>query len=183
MQIEIDIDLLVESKISADDYLALYAIYRKGFKILDALNLSPNWDNLQKEGFVKLGQTVEQHVIRQKFIDLFSSDFDQMFNSLLLRYPMKVRTPTGLRVLHASDPNARANKKAKDRYRRIVGNKKFVHDRIINLLDTQLRVERERLQYLQSLEVWINNHTWEKYVDIEDNNGKEDSEQRITRKL
>ena len=182
MQIEIDIDLLIANKISADDYLALYAVYRKGFKILSKLSLSPNWEDLQTKGFVKLGKTLEEHAVRQKFINLFSSDFDQMFNSLLLKYPMKVRTSTGIRVLHASDPNAKANKKAKDKYRRVVGNKKFTHDRIMKLLDVQLRIDRDRLEYLQNLEVWINNHTWEKYVDIEDN-GKENSGERTTRKL
>ena len=182
MQVEIDIELLIANKISADDYLALYAIYRKGFKILSKLSLSHNWEDLQTEGFVKLGKTLEEHVIRQKFINLFSSDFDQMFNTLLLKYPMKVRTSTGIRVLHASDPNTKANKKAKDKYRRIVGNKKFIHDRIMKLLDAQLRIDRDRLEYLQNLEVWINNHTWEKYVDIEDN-GKENSGERTTRQL
>ncbi len=35
MQVQIDVNLLVENGISADDFLALYAIYRKGFKTLD----------------------------------------------------------------------------------------------------------------------------------------------------
>ena len=72
MQIEIDINLLLENDISADDYLALYALYRKGYKILGRLKLSPNWDSLQDKGFVKLGESIEEHIVRQKFIDLFS---------------------------------------------------------------------------------------------------------------
>ena len=181
MQIEIDIQLLIDNNISADDYLTLYALYRKGYKTLDNLCLSPNWEKLQSKGFVKLGRTLEEHVIRQEFIDLFASDFDQMFNELLLKYPMKVNTKTGVRVLHASDPNAKANKKAKDRYRRIVGNKSFVHNRIMKLLDKQLLLERARLEYLQNLEVWINNHTWEKYDNMDSNGGQD--EPRITRRL
>ena len=162
MQIEIDINLLLENDISADDYLALYALYRKGYKILGRLKLSPNWDSLQDKGFVKLGESIEEHIVRQKFIDLFSSDFDQMFVELLGRYPMKVQSKSGVRILHAADPNAKANKRAKDRYRKVVGNKRFIHDKIMKLLDVQLKVERGRLEYLQNLEVWINNHTWEK---------------------
>ena len=106
-----------------DDYLALYALYRKGYKILARLNLSPNWEDLQNKGFVKLGESIEEHIVRQKFIDLFSSDFDQMFVELLGRYPMKVQSKSGVRILHAADPNAKANKRAKDRYRKVVGNK------------------------------------------------------------
>ena len=182
MQIEIDIDLLLDNDISADDYLALYALYRKGFKILGRLNLSPNWEELQKRGFVKLGEKLEEHIVRQEFIDLFSSDFDQMFVELLGTYPMKVQTKQGVRILHAADPNAKANKKAKDRYRKVVGNKRFIHNKILGLLNKQLKIERGRLEYLQNLEVWINNHTWEKYTNIDDNGGSAE-ESRITRRI
>ena len=181
MQVQIDVNLLVESGISADDFLALYAIYRKGFKTLDKLKLNPNWDDLQSKGYVKLGDSVEKHIIRQEFIDLFSSDFDQMFAELINTYPMKVSTNRGYRILHAADPNCKSNQKAKAKYSRIVGTKKFVHEKIIKLLKVQLRVERGKLEYMQQLEVWLNNHTWEKYINMDENAGQ--SENRITRRL
>ena len=181
MQVQIDVNLLVESGISADDFLALYAIYRKGFKTLDKLKLNPNWDDLQSKGYVKLGDSVEKHIIRQEFIDLFSSDFDQMFAELISTYPMKVSTNRGYRILHAADPNCKSNQKAKAKYSRIVGTKKFVHEKIMKLLKVQLRVERGKLEYMQQLEVWLNNHTWEKYINMDENAGQ--SENRITRRL
>ena len=181
MQVQIDVNLLVENGISADDFLALYAIYRKGFKTLDKLKLNPNWDDLQSKGYVKLGDSIEKHIIRQEFIDLFSSDFDQMFAELINTYPMKVSTNRGYRILHAADPNCKSNQKAKAKYSRIVGTKKFVHEKIIKLLKVQLRVERGRLEYMQQLEVWLNNHTWEKYINMDENAGQ--SENRITRRL
>ena len=182
LEINIDIELLVENGISADDYLSLYCIYRKAFITLESLTLSPNWESLQNKSFVKLGGSPEQHVVRQEFIDLFSSDFDQMFNELLLVYPMKVTTKSGgVRILHASDPNCRANKRAKDRYRKVVVNKKHVHKKIMKLLAIQLQVDRDKLEFLQNLEVWINNHTWEKYANLEDNGGND--KERITRRL
>ena len=181
MQLQIDVNLLVENGISADDFLALYAIYRKGFKTLDKLKLNPNWNELQSKGYVKLGDSVEKHIIRQEFIDLFSSDFDQMFAELISTYPMKVATNRGYRILHAADPNCKSNEKAKAKYSRIVGTKKFVHDKIIKLLKVQLRVERGKLEYMQQLEVWLNNHTWEKYINMDENAGQ--SENRITRRL
>ena len=181
MQVQIDVNLLVENGISADDFLALYAIYRKGFKTLDKLKLNPNWDDLQSKGYVKLGDSVEKHIIRQEFIDLFSSDFDQMFAELISTYPMKVSTNRGFRILHAADPNCKSNQKAKAKYSRIVGTKKFVHEKIMKLLKVQLRVERGKLEYMQQLEVWLNNHTWEKYINMDENAGQ--SENRITRRL
>ena len=182
MQIQIDIELLIENDISADDYLALYAIYRKGFKTLEQLNINPDWEKLQSKSFVKLGETLDQHVIRQEFIDLFSSDFDQMFAELVGTYPMKVRAKTGsYRILRGSDPDLKTNAKAKAKYSRIVGTKRFMHEKIMRLLNVQLKVERDRLEYMQQLEVWLNNHTWEKYINIDENAGE--SENRITRRL
>jgi hypothetical protein len=181
MQIQIDIELLIENDISADDYLALYAIYRKGFKTLEQLKINPDWEKLQSKGFVKLGDTPDKHIIRQEFIDLFSSDFDQMFAELVSTYPLKVRTKTGsYRILRGSDPNLKTNAKAKARYSRIVGTKRFMHEKIMRLLRTQLKVERNNLEYMQQLEVWLNNHTWEKYLNIDENGGEET---RITRRL
>jgi len=181
MQVEIDINLLIENEISADDYLALYAIYRGGFKTLTKLKLSPNWEMLQSKGFVKLGSKIEEHIIRQEFIDLFSSDFDQMFAELISTYPMKVSTGRGYRILHAADPLCKSNAKAKAKYSTIVGNKRFKHEKIMGLLKTQLKIERDRLEYMQKLETWLNNYTWEKYINIDEN--AEQSENRITRQL
>ena len=94
---------------------------------------------------------------------------------------MKVSTNRGFRILHAADPDCKSNNKARAKYSRIVGTKKFVHDKIIKLLKVQLKVERDRLEYMQGLEVWLNNHTWEKYINIDEN--AEQSENRITRRL
>ena len=51
----------------------------------------------------------------------------------------------------------------------------------MKLLKVQLRVERGKLEYMQQLEVWLNNHTWEKYINMDENAGQ--SENRITRRL
>ena len=57
-----------------------------------------------------------------------------------------------------------------------------MHDHIIKCLKIQLEVEKDSLGYMQNLETWLNNHTWEKYEDItyED---KSNETQRITRQL
>tara|TARA_R100001224_G_scaffold74885_1_gene46038 strand:- start:20 stop:565 length:546 start_codon:yes stop_codon:yes gene_type:complete len=181
MEVRIDIQLLLDNDITADEYVALYALLRNGKKTLASLNLVIDWEKLQEKSFVKLGSTVDNHTVRQEFINLFSSDFDQMFAELLSTYPMKVNTENGVRVLHALDPDCQANKKAKNKYKKIVGTKKFVHNRIIQLLKVQLGAERNRLAYMQNLETWLNNHTWEKYANIKKSHGEDDN--RITRKL
>jgi|TARA_Y100000310_G_scaffold344796_1_gene459580 hypothetical protein len=183
MKIEIDFELLESTKMSPDDFTYLYIIYRKGFNYLETLTLKPNLTTLQHNGYIKLGETPDQHIIRQEFIDLFSSNFDQMFAELIGTYPMKVNTKTrGVRILHAKDPDAKSNEKAKNRYKKIIGNKVYKHRHIMNCLDKQLSIERYNLAYMQNLETWINNHTWEKYENLDENDTK-DTATRITRAL
>ena len=184
MKIEIDFELLRSTQLSADEYLYLYIIYRKGFNYLTQLNLKPNLEKLQRENYIKLGQTPDTHTIRQEFIDLFSCNFDSMFAELISNYPMKVHSPNrGVRILHAKDPDAKANEKNKKRYKKIVYNKPYKHRHIMNCLDKQLTIERDNLAYLQNLETWINNHTWEKYENLDENDTQDTTRSRITRSL
>ena len=182
MKIEIDFELLSSTQLSADEYLYLYIVHRKGFNYLTQLNLKPDLEKLQKENYIKLGQTVDTHIIRQEFIDLFSSNFDQMFAELVSTYPMKVNTNTGIRILHAKNPDSKANEKCRNKYEKIIGTKLHKHKHIIECLNNQLTIDRDKLDYLQNLETWINNHTWEKYENLDENDTK-DNETRITRSL
>ena len=74
-----------------------------------------------------------------------------------------------------------SNKKAKNKYKRIIQGKPHLHRYIIKCLKTQLEHEKDNLGYMQNFETWINNHTWEKYEDVNLNTNKDD--RRITRKL
>tara|TARA_Y100001938_G_C7922464_1_gene345194 strand:+ start:58 stop:609 length:552 start_codon:yes stop_codon:yes gene_type:complete len=183
MKIDIDFEILQETGMSADDFLYLYILHKENYNYLSNLNLKPNLDQLQNAGYVKLGETPDQHCVRQEFIDLFSSDFDQMFAELIATYPMKVTTSNrGVRVLHAKDPDAKANLKCKLRYKKVVGDKLYKHKNIIKCLNNQLKIERDNLGYLQNLETWINNHTWEKYENLDEYDTRETTT-RITRSL
>ena len=184
MMLEIDFEVLKETKMSADDYIYLYIIYRKGFNYLNILNLKPNVEQLQRNGYIKLGEAPENHMIKQNFIDLFVSDFDQMFAQLVSTYPMKVNSPgRGVRILHAKDPDAKANDKCRNRYKKIINNKPYKHKHIMKCLNTQLKMEQDNLGFLQNLETWINNHTWEKYENLDENDTKDNTRPRITRSL
>ena len=108
-----------------------------------------------------------------------------MFAELIGTYPLKVMSPgRGVRVLHAKDPDARANLKCKIRYKKVVGDRLYKHKHIMKCLANQLRIERDNLGYLQNLETWINNHTWEKYENLDENAIQKDPlKPRITRSL
>jgi len=188
MKIELDLKLLEEIKLNANEYLALYLIWRKGYGYFQSINLNPNWDKLQKDGWIicnteEMPSLLSYHVT-DKFTDLFSCNFDAMFAELIAAYPMKVASPTrGIRVLHAKDPSSKANLKSKNKYRKIVKNKKHIHKQILLLLQKQLLVDRDNLGYLQNLETWINNHTWEKYEEIDINDAKQSNKQQRTTRL
>ena len=183
MRVDIDFNILMQTGMSADDFLYLYLLYKEEYEHIPNLNLKPNLDNLQTGGYIKLGETFDQHTVRQEFIDLFSSNFDQMFAELIGTYPMKVMTTDrGVRILHAKDPDGKSNLKAKGRYEKIVGTKLYKHQHIMKCLNTELTVNRFNLAYMQNLETWINNHTWEKYENLDENDTR-DNNTRITRSL
>jgi hypothetical protein len=184
MRLEIDFEVLKLTKMSADDYLYLYIVYRKGFNYLNILNLKPNLSKLKENGYIEIGETPENHRVTQDFIDLFVSNFDQMFTDLVAKYPWKVSSPgRGVRVLHAVDPKAKSNNKARSRYKKIVDNKPILHKHIMQCLDRQLLVNKDNLGFLQNLEVWINNYTWEKYENLNDYATENEQKPRITRSL
>mgnify|MGYP006082085441 FL=1 len=70
MNVDIDFETLSQTGMSADDYLYLYIIYKETYTYLDNLNLKPNLEKLQENGYIKLGETPDQHFVRQEFIDL-----------------------------------------------------------------------------------------------------------------
>ena len=180
MKIEIDLSLLEETGLTADDFLYLYIIYRKGFSYLEniSLRVSPR---LETDGWIVYKENVTQHIIQQKFRDLFVSDFDSMFSELVEAYPFKVDTGKSVRVLRAKDPKSASNKKARNKYKKIVSGKPHMHRFVMKCLRTQLEGEQDNLGYMQNFETWINNHTWEKYEDMDIKDIKDD--RRITRRL
>ena len=55
MKVDIDFEILEQTKMSADDFLYLYLLYRKEYTYIPNLNLKPNLDRLQTAGYIKLG--------------------------------------------------------------------------------------------------------------------------------
>ena len=183
MKLEVDLKLLSESKLTPDDYVFLYVIWRKGFGYIDSVSFRIKATRLQDDGWITLNDERDhtKFIVQQKFKDLFVSDVDKMFEELVDLYPHKVLSSRGERILRAKDPNSMSNKKAKNKYKRIVLNKPYLHRYIVSCLKKQLAHEQDNLGYMQNFETWINNHTWEKYEDINLKNSEDD--RRITRKL
>jgi len=177
MKIEIDLELLEQLDLLPNEYIALHAKH-KADEISEKLDESVNYEFLRVEGWLD-----DSYEVTDKWLDQFAGDFDDLFNELIEIYPAVVESPNrGRRVLHARDPNAYTNMKAKNRYRKITNEKVAKHKEIIALLKVQLEVDKDSLGYMQKLETWLNNYTWEDYIDINlDKTNKNDG--RITRSL
>ena len=178
MTIEIDLELLKTTNLTPNEFIGLYLKLRKGYSYLDELTLNIDWKNLEDKGYINY----DNSLVTDKFKKLFSNNFDSMFADLISIYPNRVHTSTNTRVLCATDPKAKTNLKAYKRYKAVVGNKLHVHNRIIKLLKVQLKMQEDSLGYMQNLETWINNHTWEKYENLDENDTRKTTK-RITRSL
>lgn len=169
---DLNIRLISENNLSPDEYVYLYIVYKNAQNLLDKVKLKYDPADLQLRGWVN------ENTVTEKFLDLFVSDVDVMFAELISIYPNRVTTSSGnVRVLCAKNPDAASNKKAKKRYSKLVANKPHIHKYIIRCLNNQLKVQD--IAYMQNIETWLNNYTWEKYENVEDGEKRE----RISRKL
>ena len=184
MLIEVNTEVLQKFGITADDFVYLYLLHAKSYDVVSTLCLTPNLEALQTKGLIKLGEELEDHTIRQAFLDMFQVPFDQMWSELLSHFPLRVNNQGNVRVLRARDANAKANSKAKRTYERYVGKDKTRHDYVVKCLKNELihRKQSDSLGWMQMLQTWINNHTWEQYDSIE-NDKPTAAKTRITRKL
>ena len=187
MIIEIDTERLIELDLTADEFLFLSMLSRSA---LDSdLKLNIDREKLQTNGWIKLGEE-DECTLREKFNDEFSSTEDVIWHGLLSHYPLKVIANGAVRILRAKDPSSKANAKPKSRYLKYIGKDKKKHEHVIECLQRELLLRKRgnNLGFMQQLETWINNHTWEKYSDLSDGESKSTtessgSESRITRQL
>ena len=183
MVVEISTESLKEFGISANDYLYLHLLCNKGHDILVDLDLDVNLEDLQTKGFLKVGETVEDHVVREKFLTEHFTPFDQMWSELLSHFPLKVADARGsVRVLRSKDSNAATNAGAKKKYKQYLKSDPNKHKEVIKALENELKIRRDggTMHFMQMLNTWINQHTWEKYIGLE---ADEPSKGRITRQL
>jgi len=184
MHIEIDTDILNDLGISADDFVYLYLLHAKAYDVIKIISIKPNTEDLQSKGLIKLGERPEDDVVRQKFIDTIEDSFDRMWSELLSHFPLKVYTNGNVRILRAKDADARNNQKAKKAYHRVIGKNVAKHNKIVECLKHELefRKSNNSLGFMQMLQTWVNQHTWEQYEDTDVGKTTE-QERRITRKL
>ena len=169
MKLELDLNWLKSVKLTPNNYAYLMCKFKEvkypfSMSLYDAREL-------EKAGYIKLTRNSKGKIVtvlRQQFIDLVEGDFDKMFAELCATYPHKVGTPNNYRVLHPRDPDAVGNKAARARYKKVVNGKPQKHAIIIKALDNQLKAQRNKLEFFNLLEVWINKAVWDSWIDFKE---------------
>lgn len=115
-------------------------------------------DDLVKDGF-SLGPTSKA---------IFDSD--DLFEEFFALYPNSVETGLGRRVISARDPNSVSGKATHELWKRVTKNKPGLQQKIIECLKRELNQRRldNSLGFIQGIDTWLRQATWEKWEDIPD---------------
>jgi hypothetical protein len=132
---------------------------------------------LEAEGFL----TVENDEFHStsKLIGLFEKD--DKFEEFYHKYPYKVRDAYGhQRILRVRNPLSISGRKLKQKWNRITKGNPEIIDQVIRGLENELKHRKEHgsMQYMQMLETWLNNGTWEAYLE-EDSSEKSEKSDKI----
>jgi hypothetical protein len=179
MEVVINTEILMESQLKAEEFIALYLIWKEEHGLCHEMYPDMDFKSLEKKGFMKrLSDDMTEWVVRDKFKVLVTTDDSHMWYQFCKTMPFKV--PNGYggnRILRAKDPDAGTNLKIKKKYLQIVSGKPALHKTILKCIDIQLREMRHSMQYLQNTDTWLNQRTWEKYEHLinEEHGPRQDS--------
>ena len=98
---------------------------------------------------------------------------EDLFEEFFALFPNAVDTGFGKRAISAKDPNSISGKNTHDIWRRITKNKPNLQGKIIDGLKRELEHKRANnsMAYLQGIDTWLRQATWEKWEDIPDKKG------------
>ncbi len=181
MIIEVDLNLLCQYELSANQFMLAYLLYQQDYhnftKFLavlteevakadvDKLELKRYISNLNVDG----GLEPSAIVARNKLKTIFTEEKDE-FEELLELYPVKVLRPDGTKDYLRTDL-----KRCKKAYLKILGASSTRHKTIMNALkfELQIREQEGNMRYMKRLPKWLAAEEW--HVYIERMNDKEDT--------
>jgi hypothetical protein len=189
MLIQIETENLIKEKITPNDYIILKLLFENQYSTLQKLfpvtsTLTNNLKILEYESYLKM--TVDeldwtkistQIFLRQKTIDLFivkKSAFLTWWNM----YPTKVGIGNNIRVLKTFDADTNLGRKCKQKFDRITNNDPIKENQLIKGLEIELEIKKKSnsMQYMQLVDVWLNQETYQKYIHLIDQPIENDNE-------
>lgn len=125
-------------------------------------------DILEKEGLVTIDDSEGNLEATEALVELFESNdaFDTFYNL----YPHIVTSVVGeKRILRSATTDTILGKKIRKKWDRITKGNPKIESEIISGLNKEIidRTNSGNLFYMQLIETWLNNGTWEKYKDID----------------
>lgn len=115
------------------------------------------------------GKDIIKYSLGPEGIRLFKED-ESLFGEFYSTYPHKVATKMGFRPVSTASVDTASAKTTKILWDRIIKNKPHLQRKIIDNLKRELahRKAEGSLEYLQGIDTWLRQATWEKWDDIPD---------------
>lgn len=159
MIVSVDLDILIQEFITPDDYLFLWGLYSK--YDLSQIELFPNYVQLEEKGLIKIG---EDYMLTNQGRDLFTpKGIEAKFIEFWTSYPISVPNGRGgKRSLRDSSSDTKLADTCKKKYIAILHRNPKLHNSIIKAMERYVKSE---FPYLKNIEVFLNQETWNKYID------------------
>jgi hypothetical protein len=170
---DVNTEVLINLNINAHQFIIAILLVNKYYDHLEKyLKESDSYDSfpddlrrLSKKSLVAYQPDKEYNfksiVVQPEFLRTLHKD--DIFEELLLEYPMKVQRPDGVMAFLKRDKRL-----CKDLYYIITKDDRMKHEHIISCLKTELR-HREAsgtMQYMKTLQNWLSGREWENFEDL-----------------
>jgi len=177
MVVEINTDYLINSGLTANEFLLAFLVYERDYNTIETLKLNypktieDNYKTLIEKDYVKKTGNRIGYTISQNFLD-YVLELDS-FDSLLAKFPVYVIRDNGSKDYLRTDKD-----RCRRKYNRISRTKKSNHDFVMKCLDYELKMrERENsLKYMKRLPNWLDSKEWEAWAERMEHEPLENSE-------
>jgi len=170
MLIEINLETCLENELSVNQFTILYLLFKKQYGYLESFFVESDIQVLKARGFIieyENSYTFEEISLNFTKLETFFNYKESFFSELLVNYPLKVYNGISIRYLRPADSEAKKAKDLRKKYESIIKTKAH-HDLVIKclLLEVETRKRSNNLYYMQNLDTWINQRSWEQYKHL-----------------
>ena len=173
MLVELDVKLLIDNQITAEEFLIADLLVEKAHNTLEKylsqkteLGKTLIIENMVKKELLNSSNQSKTYdlsklTVSEKFIDMISKGdyFDELVNA----YPAAVTRPDGSKDYIRTDLT-----RCRKRYAQITKNKKVLHKHILKCLQFEVnqKTAQGKLGYMKRLTNWLASEEWKSYEQV-----------------
>ena len=172
MIIEVNTDYLIQSKLTANQYVMLNLLFEGKLNSFEyyllTYDATEDLKDLQSKGYLlNYSEDIQVNdliISRDKVLKLFGYE-ESLFWEIFGTYPIKVSNGSGgTRALRPTSHKSALTKKMQKKYEKKVKTK-AKHEHIMRCLKAEMwmRKKSNSLQYMQQLDVYLNQESWYNY--------------------